>query len=159
MLRTCKKTSNIVVSAVGVVSTVVSIVGAFMSIYDFYKSECGSVSSSGTGDKIEACLIYDRIFKETYTKDYYGEFSNPGCISHKVWLNKAHIEQIYQSIGLTSIKAQSIDKELFSENFLRPCEVSISNGMGSIYLDDHLRTRLLNRTCVLNGRSTNVVYK
>lgn len=149
-LSQAKAWTNFVVSAVGAVSKTVGAFGIFSSAYEAYKASKGAVVTGSSSDHMYTNLVYDRLMKETYAADIYGDYIL-GCVSYKVWLNRHDNYQYYGSTGRAYYGSDTLNTEHYSENFNYPSPTAIQNAGGGYYIDGFQYTKVFGKTVRLMG--------
>jgi len=156
-LATAKTFTDFVLSIPGVVvdeivEHVISAFGLFESAYDLYVAICGPVVYGSSGDRLYTSLIYDRIVKYTYVQDpVFGDYPEPSCVAHKVWLNRHDTYQYYSSTGESHLAKESINMEFYTPNFRNPAPAAIENGFGSCQVDFPFQVTIHGTRVILTG--------
>lgn len=123
-----------------------------MSAYDLYKSIRGEVITGSGDDYIRTNLIYSRIVKETYAQDpVYRDYTNAGCVSHKVWLDHNETYHYFRTKGSGELTKTPLRKEIYTEHFKNPAPIAIDNGISTTHYDFPLTTSLYGKTIRLIG--------
>lgn len=147
VLANAKAFKNMLIGIGGVFSDVVSVFGAGVSVYDYFKTVHDSVITGSSGDQLEAALVYDRILKETCVYEA-GKWA-PSMTTHKVWLNRLDMRLYNGKTGVTTFAQPSINAVFYSEHFYD--YLFAVNMTGLDYFDAYLQAKLLNNIITLKG--------
>lgn len=100
---------DVVISAVGLSNTSVSVFGLGKSLLSLYTAIYGPVVYSSSGDETWAKIIYDRLEKTSQFKGTSGSYLT-GKKSDRVWLDRLFTYQYYSQHGRNYTREDSINR-------------------------------------------------
>lgn len=138
--------ANVVISATGTVSNVVSAFGVGASLYDLYVAIRGPVAYSSGSDRTYSLAVFDRIEKQSqFYSEGAGQYVD-GKISHKVWVNRLDTYQYYGATGYSELIKPSVNREHYSQYWDNNAMTILPSGW-----EDYITIQLYDTTIVLNG--------
>lgn len=150
-LSVAKTVGDIIISKTENITDVLNIFGGFGTAYDVAVAIFGELHTGSSGDQIQMNIAYDRLQKATYVLNEGLGSYQPGCISHKVWINTTSIYQFYGEAGYGESRDYRVNREFFSANYRRPGDTAVRYAGDYYYTDPYLATVIMGNQVSFSG--------
>ncbi|MBS5702463.1 MAG: hypothetical protein KHW93_01295 [Butyricicoccus pullicaecorum] len=144
-----KQVGDFIISKTENISDIVKIFGKFATAYDVATALFGELHTGSTKDEFRIDLVYDRLQKATYVYNTNLGGYQPGCVSHKVWIDTAAVYVFYN--GEQDADVFTVNKEFFSPNYKKPGDTAVKYSGDNFYTDPYLYTTFLGNKLSFSG--------
>lgn len=147
-----KQVGDFIIEKTENVTDIVKIFGRFATVYDFAVAIFGELHTGNGKDEFRVDLLYDRLQKATYVYNTNLGGYQPGCVSHKVWIDTASVYVFCN--GEQSTRDFSVNKEFYSPNYKKPGDTAVRYAGDNFYTDSYLFTTFLGNKLSFSGMSS-----